>query len=95
MTRPIGTPMSIKQRLGQLQARFDGFRHRVGDVEAVELGGMGGIAGACDDGQIRPLGARRRDHRFDGGRAVHGHDEGAGTWRCRTDRSSSMRVASP
>ena len=43
-----------QHRLGELQARLDRFRHRVGDAELVERAGVGGVAGAGDDGDVGP-----------------------------------------
>ena len=66
-----------EQRLGELQARLDGFRHRVGDPEPVEDAGVGGVAGARDQRDVALQLSRGFDHRFVGARRIHGDDDGA------------------
>src|SRR3546814_10375110 len=42
-----------EHRFGQLERAFDGFGNGVGGAGAIEFGGVGGIARACDDRQMR------------------------------------------
>ena len=46
-----------QHRLGQLQRGFERLGHRVGRAGPVELGGMLGVAGAGDDGEVGAPGA--------------------------------------
>ena len=51
--QPGRQPQSNQRRFRQLQARFDGFRHRIRDANRIEMARVGGIARTRDDSDVR------------------------------------------
>ena len=54
ITGPVGRPKPDQRRLRELQACLDGFRHRIGDADRIEMAGVRGIARARDDEDVGP-----------------------------------------
>ena len=78
ITGPVGTPRPTSAASDKLQARFDGFRHRIGDADGIEMAGVGGVAGARDDEHFRPHRAHHAHDLADGRLVVDGDDDGGG-----------------
>ena len=71
-------PHVDERGLAELQARLDGFRHRVGGAEIVEPARMLGVAGAGHDREVAPLRPRRFHHLFGDPGIVQRHHEPEG-----------------
>ena len=84
-----------QHRLGQLQRGFERLGHRVGGAGPVELGGMVGIAGAGDDGEIGAPAAHPLDQPHRPGTGSSMVRISALAWPRLSWSSNSGRAASP
>jgi hypothetical protein len=63
---------------GQLQARFDGFRHGIGRAEAIEMARVIGVARPRNDQHVRPHSAHVLDDFVDQIVGVDSDDDACG-----------------